>query len=63
MPETASLLVEDDANDALFERKALQKGGVTNSIIHLHDGEEAMKYLGGGPNGSVPGRLLPVFPS
>src|SRR3954471_2172026 len=41
------LLVEDDPNDALLAERALRKAGVTHKIIHLHDGEEAIKYLGG----------------
>ena len=49
MPENTILLVEDDPNDALISQKALRKAGVSNPIIHLHDGEEAMQYLSGEP--------------
>jgi CheY-like chemotaxis protein len=43
------LLVEDDDNDALLARRALARAGVLHRIIHLIDGEEAVKYLSGEP--------------
>jgi len=41
------LLVEDDLNDALLAQKALRKAGISHPIIHLNDGEEAIKYFSG----------------
>ena len=41
------LLVEDDLNDALLAEKALRKAGILHPIIHLNDGEEAIKYFSG----------------
>ena len=43
--EPPILLVEDDANDALVARRALERAGVTAPITHLQDGEEAINYL------------------
>jgi CheY-like chemotaxis protein len=39
------LLVEDDQDDAFLAERALTKTGVPSRVIHLHDGEEAIKYL------------------
>jgi len=43
------LLVEDDANDAFVAKRALHDSGVFNHVVHLPDGEEAIKYLNGDP--------------
>jgi len=43
------LLVEDDPNDALLAKCALERAGVTSPITHLSDGEEAVNYLAGYP--------------
>jgi CheY-like chemotaxis protein len=62
MPEEAViLLVEDDPNDALLAQQFLRKAGITNQIIHLHDGEEAVQYLAGGP--PFDDRLLSPLPA
>src|SRR3954469_22073514 len=45
MPESAILLVGDDSNDALITQQALRKAGFANPVIHLNDGEQAIKYL------------------
>jgi CheY-like chemotaxis protein len=48
MPEHPKiLLVEDDSDDAFLTKRALEKAGVSLGVIHLHDGEEAIKYLSG----------------
>ncbi|HAE22558.1 MAG TPA: two-component system response regulator [Spirochaetaceae bacterium] len=39
------LLVEDNPNDAELTLRALKKNKLTNTIIHVHDGEEALDYL------------------
>src|SRR4051812_34493295 len=43
------LIVEDNDNDALLLKKALQRNQVTNPIHVVPDGVEALKYLGGEP--------------
>lgn len=39
------LLVEDNPNDAELTIRALKKNNITNNILHLKDGEEAINYL------------------
>jgi CheY-like chemotaxis protein len=39
------LLVEDDANDAFFVRRALEKVGYPDNLLHFPTVEEAMDYL------------------
>ncbi len=39
------LLVEDSETDAELTIEALKQGKLKNSIHHVHDGEEAMKFL------------------
>ena len=39
------LLVEDNPNDAELAMRALKKNNITNRILHLKDGEEAINYL------------------
>ncbi|MEO5802933.1 MAG: response regulator [Verrucomicrobiota bacterium] len=41
------LIVEDDPNDILFFKRALNKNGINNPICTLPDGEEAIMYLKG----------------
>jgi CheY-like chemotaxis protein len=41
------LLVEDDSNDVLLIRKALEGGGIDNPVQTVSDGEEAIDYLQG----------------
>ncbi|MDB6111078.1 MAG: CheY-like response regulator receiver domain protein [Pedosphaera sp.] len=43
------LIVEDNDNDALLLKKALQRNQVTNPIHIAPDGVEALKYLCGEP--------------
>jgi CheY-like chemotaxis protein len=53
MPEALSsepiLIVEDNENDALLLKRALQRNRVTNPIHVAPDGVEALKYLRGEP--------------
>ena len=42
------LLAEDDPNDVLLIQRAFQKAGLQNSLRVVSDGEEAIRYLGGG---------------
>jgi len=48
------LLVEDNPNDAEMTIRALRKNKVSNSIVHLKDGAEALDFLFG--TGSFTGR-------
>ena len=39
------LLVEDNADDLIFIQRAIRKAGVSISLQHVENGEEAMSYL------------------
>jgi two-component system response regulator len=39
------VLVEDNLDDAELTIRALKKNGITNKLIHLRDGEEALDYF------------------
>lgn len=39
------LLVEDSPGDQALTLRALRKGGITNEILVVHDGAEALDYL------------------
>lgn len=39
------LLVEDEASDAALIQRALTKGGVSNPVDVVHDGQNALDYL------------------
>ena len=39
------LLAEDDPDDRLLTRRALEKSGLANTVDTVEDGEELMKYL------------------
>jgi two-component system, response regulator len=39
------ILVEDNPDDAELTTRALRKTGITNSLIHLKDGEEALDFI------------------
>jgi len=39
------LLVEDDSVDAVMVKRALESLKVTNSLVNLGDGEDALSYL------------------
>jgi CheY-like chemotaxis protein len=56
------LLVEDEPNDALLAKRALEKSGVLCRVMHVIDGEQAIKYLGGQPpyddRGQYPAPIL-----
>jgi len=41
------LLVEDREDDVLLIRKAFERGGLTNPLYVVRDGEEAISYLKG----------------
>ena len=39
------LLVEDNPSDAELTRRALEKGRITNDLVVVEDGQEALDYL------------------
>lgn len=39
------LLVEDSLSDAKLTIMAMKEGKITNNIVHLKDGEEALNYI------------------
>lgn len=41
------LLVEDDENDIVLVRKAIESAGAGHSVHAVHDGEQAIQYLQG----------------
>jgi len=41
------LVADDDENDVLLLRRAFQKAGLSHTIIHVKDGQEAIDYLSG----------------
>ena len=43
--EVEILLVEDNPNDAELTIRALKKNRLTNKIVHVTDGEEALDYI------------------
>jgi CheY-like chemotaxis protein len=65
IPEVTILLVEDDPGHARLIEKNLRRANLTNDIVHVSDGQQAVDYLFG--NGRPPSLLvlldlnLPVF--
>jgi CheY-like chemotaxis protein len=48
MAETETiLLAEDDENDAFFCRRALKQSGLKQTLVHVRNGDECIKYLAG----------------
>lgn len=39
------LLVEDNIDDAVLAIRALKKKNLANNLLHVEDGEEALKYI------------------
>lgn len=39
------VLCEDNPDDAELTMRALKKHGITNSLVHLKDGEEVLQYI------------------
>ena len=59
-PTNPILIVEDDENDALLLTRAVAKAGLTNPVIVLRHGREAVQYLQG--DGPYTDRVKYPFP-
>ena len=56
------LIIEDDPNDQLFLKMALEAVGVQNPIFEAKDGKDALEYLGGtGPYANRQQNPLPYL--
>ena len=44
-----ALLAEDDSNDLLLIRRAVERLGIIERLVTVSSGEEAISYLSGGP--------------
>ena len=53
------LLVEDNPNDRLLTQRAFKKSNLSNDLIMVNDGEEALNYLFG--TNDTPPQPLPVL--
>ena len=58
--EEVILLVEDNPDDELLTRRALEKNNLCNELVVARDGEQALDYLFG--TGSYEGRDTSVMP-
>ncbi len=45
--QLAILLAEDDENDIFLMRRAIDRAGIPNPLIVVHNGQEAIEYLAG----------------
>ena len=52
------LLVEDNLDDAGLTIRALKKYNLANNLLHLQDGEEALKYLYSPETNTMPKLIL-----
>ncbi len=60
MNEKIILLVEDNPDDELLTRRALEKNNISNQVVVARDGAEALDYLFG--SGAYAGRDTGVLP-
>ena len=58
--EEVILLVEDNPDDELLTRRALEENNLCNELVVVHDGEQALDYLFG--TGSYESRDTSVMP-
>jgi CheY-like chemotaxis protein len=56
IPKVTILLVEDDPGHARLIEKNLRRASLTNDIVHVTDGQQAIDYLFG--NGRAPSLLV-----
>ena len=60
MPNRSILLIEDNPSDIELTRRALERSHVTNELVDVQDGQEALDYLFG--SGAYAGREAPALP-
>jgi two-component system response regulator len=60
MPDSVILLVEDNADDEDLTLRALKKNNITNEVVVVRDGAEALDYLFG--TGNYSGRDTAILP-
>jgi two-component system response regulator len=60
MPEKVILLIEDNPDDEALTLRALKKNNITNEVVVLRDGAEALDYFFG--TGNYAGRDTSVMP-
>jgi CheY-like chemotaxis protein len=60
MPNSVILLVEDNADDEDLTLRALKKNNITNEVVVVRDGAEALDYLFG--TGAYTGRDTALLP-
>jgi two-component system, response regulator len=60
MHDNAILLIEDNPDDEALTLRALKKNNITNEVVVLRDGAEALDYFFG--NGKYEGRDTRVMP-
>lgn len=64
LDQAAILLAEDDENDVFLMGRAFDRAGIPNPLFVVHNGQEAIEYLGGTGNYTqrdkfpLPGLLL-----
>jgi two-component system, response regulator len=52
------ILIEDNASDAKFTIMALKGNNISNNIVHLKDGEEALHYIFENPEFDATPKLI-----
>ena len=52
------LLVEDNPDDAELTIRVLKKHNLANNLVHVQDGEEALKFLFAKDNTNIPKLIL-----
>jgi len=60
MSDKVILLVEDNSSDVALTRRALEKNGITNKVVVVEDGQDALDYLLGA--GAFAGRDVGDLP-
>ena len=60
-PAREILLVDDNENDVELTLLALQSNKLSNAVVHLRDGVEALEYLQKGNAAPSPVAELPLF--
>jgi two-component system response regulator len=60
-PNKTILLVEDNPSDADLTRRAILKGRISNELVVVEDGQEALDYLRG--EGAYAGRNIAETPT